>query len=275
MKRLLAVLLVLCFVLTGCGSNSSDSGKEKFVVGMECNYAPFNWTSLEQGEHGIAISGGGYADGYDVVIAQQIADALGMELVIKKIAWEGLQPALQAGEIDAIIAGMTADETREQNGDFTTPYYDSEMVMIVRKDDALAQATKLEDFSGKTVVGQISTNYDTIIDQIPGVKHHTPLATYPLMIYALQSNEVDGITAELPVALGAVQANPDLTIVRFEEGHGFDIDTTVSICLKEGSREGEFFKKVQGALDAIDADTRLNYMVEATNRQLDKRIGDK
>ncbi|MDD6467909.1 MAG: transporter substrate-binding domain-containing protein [Erysipelotrichaceae bacterium] len=267
MKRLFAVVLILCFVLAGCGNGNTNTEKTTFVVGMECDYAPFNWTTLEQGEHGVAISGGGYADGYDVVIAQEIADALGLELVIKKIAWEGLQPALQSNEIDAIIAGMTADETREKNGDFTTPYYDSEMVMIVRKDDALAQATTLVDFSGKTVVGQISTNYDTIIEQIPGVNHHTPLKTYPLMIYALQSKEVDGITAELPVALGAVQANSDLAIVHFEEGYGFDIDTTVSICLKEGSRDGEFFKQVQAALDAIDADTRLTYMLEATNRQ--------
>ena len=267
MKRLVVVLLVLGFLLTGCGSTGANEQDNQFVVGMECDYAPFNWTSLEQGEHGVAISGGGYADGYDVMIAQKIADALGKELVIKKISWEGLQPALEANDIDAIIAGMTANAEREVNGDFTTPYYESEMVMIVRKDDALANASRLSDFSGKTVVGQIGTNYDDIIDQIEGVNHHTPLKTYPLMIYALQTGEVDAITAELPVAIGATQANDDLAIVYFEEGYGFDIDTTVSICLKEGTRDGEFFQAVQSALDAIDEETRVNLMLDATNRQ--------
>lgn len=265
MRRLLAVLLILGFLLAGCGGNADTDNQ--FVVGMECDYAPFNWTALEQGEHGIAISGGGYADGYDVMIAKKIADSLGKELVIKKIAWEGLQPALEANDIDAIIAGMTANPDREMNGDFTTPYYESEMVMIVRKADALDREAHLTDFSGKNVVGQIGTNYDDIIDQIPSVNHHTPLKTYPLMIYALQTGEVDAITAELPVAIGATQANDDLAIVYFEDGYGFDIDTTVSICLKEGTRDGDFFKAVQSALDAISEDDRVNMMLDATNRQ--------
>ena len=57
---------------------------------------------------------------------------------------------------------------------------------------------------GRAIIEQKSTNYDTIIDQIKGVKHATPKATYPEMILSLQNKEVDGITAELPVAEGAV-----------------------------------------------------------------------
>ena len=112
-RNLLAATFSLVAItsLAGCGSevNTQLATEGVLVVGMECAYAPFNWTALEQGEHGIAISGGGYADGYDVMIAQKIADSLGKELVIKKIAWEGLQPALEANDIDAIIAGMTAN----------------------------------------------------------------------------------------------------------------------------------------------------------------------
>ena len=47
----------------------------------------------------------------------------------KKIAWDGLQPAVESGEIDAIIAGMTADKKREKGLDFTTPYYQSEVCL--------------------------------------------------------------------------------------------------------------------------------------------------
>lgn len=271
-KRLLSVCLALlvCVSLTACGGSSDKTSEEKkeFVVGMECNYAPFNWTATEESETTVPIEGGsGYADGYDVQIAKMIADELGMELKIKKISWDGLQPALEAGEIDAIIAGMTADEDREKGADFTTPYYESEMVMIARGDDGLAKATKLSDFSGKNIVGQLNTSYDEVIDQIPNVNHVTPLKDYPAMIYALQKNTVDGITAELPVATGAVEANSDLAIVHFEEGQGFEADTSVSIALKEGARDGDLFEKVQAAIDKISEETRQELMLEVTKRQ--------
>ena len=59
---------------------------------------------------------------------------------------------------------------------------------------------------------------------------------------------------------GVVAANPGLAIVQFGEGHGFDVDTTVSIGLKEGTRDSDFFKSVQDALDSISQDTRNEYM---------------
>lgn len=263
MKKLLAAVMALT-VLAGC-SNGGSSNDNTFTVGMECGYAPFNWQTATETETSVSLGGAGYCDGYDVRIARMIADELGRELVVKKIAWTGLEGALSSGEIDAIIAGMTADETRENgNVDFTSPYYESEMVMVVRKDSEEANYTDIQQFGGKTIVGQIATNYDTIIDQINGVNHATPKDSYPLMVLSLQQNEVDGITAELPVALGVVQANPDLAIVHFDEGKGFDIDTTVSIGLKDGSRGSDFFNAVQTALDNIDEETRTEMMLQAT-----------
>ncbi len=276
MKRITALLLVLIlvFAFAGCSGSgkkedekagSEETAKATFTVGMECNYAPFNWTQAEEGETTVSLGNAGYADGYDVVMASYIAEKLGMELVIKKIEWTGLEPAVSSGEIDAIIAGMTETPERAENADFTSPYYESEMVCIVRGDDPLASATSLADFSGKTVLGQINTTYDEVIDQIPDVVHATPLANYPFMIVALKGNEVDAITAELPVALGVVSSNPELAIVRFAEGEGFVADTTVSIAVKKGNTE--LLEKIQGALDTIDQDTRTQWMLEATERQ--------
>ena len=177
-------------------------------------------------------------------------------------------PALEGDEIDAIIAGMTKDKTREEGADFTTPYYDSKgMIMIVRKDSEEAGYTDIQQFTGKNIVGQKATNYDSVIDQIKGVNHVTPKATYPEMVLALQQHEVDGITAEMAVAKGVVEANPDLTVVQFADGHGFDCDTTVSIALKEGSRDSKFFKKVQKALDSISDEEREEMMEYAVEHQ--------
>ena len=270
MRRFLIVVAVLFLgLLSGCASQSGGESEEKntFVVGMEVDYAPFNYELSEPYESSVAIDGG-YADGYDVVIAQRIADELGLELVIKKISWNGLPVALEAGEIDAIIAGMTANEEREEGIDFTTPYYDSHgMIMIVRADSEMASYTDINQFSGLRVVGQLNTTYDEVIDQIEGVIHETPKAAYPEMVVALQQGDVDGITAEIAVAKGILAANPDLTVVYFEEGHGFEADTTVSIGLKEGSRGSDFFERVQAALDAISEEEREDYMVRAVELQ--------
>lgn len=271
MKKLGKVLMALAMVATlaGCGGNNTASEeKEKFVVGMECGYAPFNWQTSKESDTTVSLGNAGYADGYDVQIAKKIADELGLKLVIKKISWDGLQVALENGEIDAIIAGMTANEDREEGIDFTTPYYDSEgMIMIVRKDSEEAKFTDVQQFSGKNVVGQKGTNYDDVIDQIKGVKHVTPKATYPEMVVALQQGDVDGITAEMAVAEGVLAANKDLTVVKFADGKGFDCDTTVSIGLKEGTRDTEFFKKVQAALDKISVDERKQLMSSAVQNQ--------
>lgn len=264
MKKLLYII-VACFMLTGCASDSTDTSNGTFTVGMECNYAPFNWQTSVETETSVSLGGdAGYCDGYDVRVASAIADSLGKELVVKKISWDGLTPALNAGEIDAIIAGMTANEEREQGIDFTTPYYSSEMVMIVRSsDEELTQYDDIQQFTNKIIIGQKNTNYDAVIDQIEGVIHATPRSSYPEMVVALQNGEVDGITAELPVAESILASNSDLTIVRFAEGKNFDIDTSVSIGLKEGTRDTEFFQQVQAALDDISEETRNEWMQEA------------
>lgn len=279
MKRILAVTLAAFMLLAGCGapaatpapdgaSSSGDSASGgTFTVGMECNYAPFNWTQLEQTETSVALGDGvSYADGYDVVMASAIAEKLGKKLVIKKTAWDGLEPALSSGEIDAIIAGMTATPERAENADFTTPYYESDMVIIIRGDDAeLGAVTDIQQLTGKKVQGQKNTLYDEVIDQVEGVQHMTPLDSYPLMVAALKSGDVDALTAELPVAKGVISTNPDLKLVQFPKGSGFEADTSVSIAIKKGN--SELLDAVQGALDTVDEETRQQWMLDATQRQ--------
>lgn len=274
MKRLVLAFFAASLLLSGCGSKTDDknvsktTGKEKFTVGMECSYAPFNWQTNTQSDTSVALSGGaGYCDGYDVMIARKIADAIGREIVVKKLSWEGLQPALNAGEIDAVIAGMTKNKERENGMDFTTPYYKSDMVMIVRKDSKMTNFDDIQQFKGKKVLGQLSTNYDTVIDQIKGVHHVTPKKTYPEMVVALQKKEVDAITAETPVAMGVVAQNKDLAIVKFAKGKGFNVDPSVSVAMKKGSKDSELFKQVQKAIDGISDKEQQNLMKKAVDMQ--------
>lgn len=107
-------------------------------VAMECGYAPFNWTDSGAPTLGaVPISGEGkeglYANGYDVQIAQYVANKLGMKLEIYSYEWDGLIPALDSGVVDAIIAGMSPTAEREEQIDFTDVYYSSNLVVIYKK----------------------------------------------------------------------------------------------------------------------------------------------
>ena len=159
------ILMTLC---SGCSLNCSEN-KEKFKVGMECSYAPFNWIQPSNLNGAVGISGGWYACGYDVYMANRIAQSLGKELEIVKVDWDGLLPALTSGKIDAIIAGMSATEERKQTIDFTNNYYDSNIVIVTKKDSPYAQAKNLSDLSGAKITGQLSTVHYGLIDQIPNV----------------------------------------------------------------------------------------------------------
>ncbi len=107
-------------------------------VAMECAYAPFNWTDMDNPTlNAVPISGEGkdgmYANGYDVQIAQYIANKLGLKLEIYSYEWDGLIPALNSGAVDAIIAGMSPTADREEEIDFTDVYYSSNLVVIYKK----------------------------------------------------------------------------------------------------------------------------------------------
>jgi len=220
MKRVvLFVLLVVALgLLAACGSTEQFDleSETEFVVGLEAAYAPFNWSTASQNEFTVALDGqpGVYVDGYDVVVASLIADELGLELVIKAIEWDGLIPALLAGEIDMIIAGMSPTAERAQTVAFSDEYFRSEQVMVVSATGNFTDATSLDDFDGARVVAQLGTLQDGLIDQIPNVNHLEPLDSYGLLGTAVAQNAADAFIAELPVAQGMVAANSNLQIVQ-------------------------------------------------------------
>jgi len=107
MKKMVMALVLALLVCV-----SAAAMADTLRVGMECNYAPYNWTQSEPSDEAVAIAAGGYADGYDVRIAKRIASELGMELEIVKTEWDGLVPSRMSGKIDCIIAGMSPTEER-------------------------------------------------------------------------------------------------------------------------------------------------------------------
>ena len=118
----LALILAMVLTLTACGGNTeapvetaaaapaetaaaeapaAATGVEDGIltVGMECAYAPYNWTQMDDSNGAVPIANnpGSYANGYDVMIAKKICEANGWDLEVMAIGWDGLVPALNAG----------------------------------------------------------------------------------------------------------------------------------------------------------------------------------
>lgn len=287
MKKLISLLLALalCVGLVSCAAPAAPAApaepvkpsaeapsapavepaaKEKFVVGLECNYAPFNWTQAEQTQDSVVIPGGGFADGYDVQIAKLIAEGLGRELVISKIEWDGLPPALLSGKIDAIIAGMSPTADRALTIDFTDPYYESDLVVVVRKDSPYASASSLADFAKAKITAQLNTFHYTVIEQIPDVQLQTAMDNFPTMIVALTSGTIDGYISERPGAVSATESNPEITFVEFAQGKGFVAspeDVAIAVGLQKG--RPELVEQINSILAGISKEQRQQMMDKA------------
>ena len=116
-------------------SSNTDTSNGTLKIAMECAYAPFNWTQTTDANGAVPISGKDnlYANGYDVQVAKYIAAELGMALEVYSYEWDSLIAAVQSGAVDAIIAGMSPTAEREEQVDFTDCYYNSNLVVIIKK----------------------------------------------------------------------------------------------------------------------------------------------
>jgi putative lysine transport system substrate-binding protein len=196
-----------------------------------------------------------------VQIAKKIAEGLGVALEIKPIEWDGLIPALQAGEIDMVIAGMSPTDERKLTIDFSDTYFDSNLVIVVKKDSAYATATKIADFKDAKITGQLNTFHYDVIDQIEGVKKQTALADFAALIQALSSGTVDGYVCEKPGAVSAVAANPDFAYVEFAEGNGFTCDpafSSISVGIRKGSTLTAEINKILAGMSTADKEAMMD-----------------
>ena len=107
MKKIIAFVLAAVMCLSFASCSKAEDNENVLRVAMECSYAPYNWSQATDANGAVPIvnNPGAYANGYDVMIAKKICQANGWELEIMAIEWDGLTPALNAGTIDAVIAG--------------------------------------------------------------------------------------------------------------------------------------------------------------------------
>ena len=253
MAGALALAMVLAMALTGCGGSASSgavsgsaaaSGADDNVltVAMECAYAPYNWTQNDDSNGAVPISGSSdYANGYDVMMAKKIAEALGVELEIVRSDWDSLIPAVQTGTVDAVIAGQSMTQQRMEQVDFSEPYFYASIVCVTKKDSPYASAKSIAELSGGTCTAQIATIwYDSCLPQIEGASIQTAAESAPAMLMALETDSVDFICTDMPTAQGAVAAYPDMVLLTFDEGNGFEVDEgeiNIGISMRKGNTE--------------------------------------
>ncbi|WP_086349873.1 ABC transporter permease subunit [Candidatus Enterococcus clewellii] len=245
-------------------SQAEGNTNGEFRVGMEAGYAPFNWTQTTDANDAVPIPGDhSYAGGYDVQIAKKVAEGLNKNLVIVKTKWDGLAPALQSGKIDAVIAGMSPTPERKKEIDFSDAYYESNLVIVTRKDSQYANATSIDDFKGAKITGQLNTFHYSVIDQIPDVQKQQAQADFGAMRTALASGVIDGYVSERPEGVTAETVNPDIKMVEFSEENGFQTDpadTTIAVGVRKGDPNLE---KINTILAGISPEERTKIMDKA------------
>lgn len=235
MKKIAAFLLALTMLLalTACGGEKTEEkdltgvADGVLTVGMECAYAPYNWTQMDDSNGAVPIANnpGAYANGYDVMIAKRICEANGWTLEVKAISWDGLVPALNAGEIDAVIAGQSMTEDRMAQVDMAGPYFYASIVCVTQKDNPLTAATGISQLSGACTAQTGTIWYDSCLPQIPGAQLMPASETAPAMIMAVTSGQVDYICTDMPTAMGACATYDNLFILDFSgSDDNFEVD---------------------------------------------------
>ncbi len=272
--RFLSISLA-CAVLTlsACAGGTQQTetaagGKKTLKVAMEASYAPYNWTQSDDSNGAVKISGSNdYAYGYDVMMAKKITEDLGYNLEIVKLDWDSLVPAVQAGTVDAVIAGQSITSERKQSVDFSKPYYYASVVTLVKKDSPYAKASSIADFKGAKITSQLNTIwYDLCAPQIPEGNILPAQESAPTALVALNSGAADLMITDLPTAKAALVAYPDFALLDFTGTEGdYKVsaeEVEIGISVKKGNTA--LLDEINKVLDTMK--------VEDFNRIMDEAI---
>ena len=286
MKKIFALTLavLMTVAMAACTASQPAAGNDGeftgvqdgvLTVGMECAYAPYNWTQMDDSNGAVPIANvpGAYANGYDVMIAKKICEANGWKLEVVSSAWDSLTPAVQAKTMDANIAGQSMTADRMAEVDMAGPYYYATIVCVTTKDSKYATATSIADLAGGKCTSQSGTIwYDTCLSQIQGAELLAPAETAPNMIMQLETGTVDFICTDMPTAMGAVAKNPNLVILDFTKNPAGDFQFASETERAENVNLGISVLKGNETLkNAIDA--TLSKMTEADfNALMDQAI---
>lgn len=183
-----------CFALTACGgsNNAASDGDYKLVndgkltVVTCADFPPFEY--MEDGK----------VVGYDAAIITEVAKRLGLEAEISHMAFDSLVSQVAGGSTaDVAISGITINDERKAEVDFTEPYYDSNLAIVVLADSDIA--TK-DDLKGVAVGAQSGTSGEDWLKENVGDENYTPYAELTEAMASLRTGKVKALVYDEPVA---------------------------------------------------------------------------
>ena len=248
---LLSVSVLSMGMLAGCGSSSTGasatptasestevspettSSDNVIVMGTNAEFETFEYRD------GLEITG------FDVEIAKKVAEKLGKELVIEDMAFDSLIMALNSDKIDFIAAGMTADDERRTQVDFSDSYFNSKQMIIVKADDtSIATA---EDLVGKKVGVQLGTTGDKFVSDTDGIAEVTQFQTGTLAVMDLKNGKIDAVVIDAEPAKKMTEGQSDLKLLDAPF-----IDEEYAIAVKKG--DADVLTAINETLADIKAD---------------------
>lgn len=274
MKKWMALALALVMILAaaGCGDSGNtgdDTGKTtvdiikekgELVVGTSADYPPYEFHMMDE-------NGKDKIVGIDILLAEAIADELGVELKLQDMSFDGLLISLAEGKYDMVIAGLTSDPERKVL--FSDSYNDRDQVAIVKASD-VDKYKEMSDLAGKKVGGQKGTVQADLAATI--AENTTPilLQKFPDLIQSVKEGSIDAMISDKDVAEVYVQANPDLALAPMEipyenskVGIAFKEDNT-ALCEEVNKIIAKF--KEDGTIEKLKAEgTALAAQEESKN----------
>lgn len=198
MKKVFALLLSLCLLLTATGALAEG----KLILGSNCSFPPFE-----------SIDDQGNPTGFDIEISRLVAQKMGKELEVMDMSFDGLLLALQGGQIDMVAAAMTIRPDRQEQADFSNSYFNAQQKVIVRK--GYEAIKSVEDIKDKYVAVQDgTTGYYMATDTLGLASDHVAAFKNAAdAILELKSGRVDCVIIDTAPANVFVSLNDDLVIL--------------------------------------------------------------
>ncbi|MCL2088041.1 MAG: basic amino acid ABC transporter substrate-binding protein [Oscillospiraceae bacterium] len=198
MKKISLVLLAFILaaaMLTSCFSDKAD----ELVMATNAEFPPFEFKN-DNNEF----------DGFDVELAKALADEMGMKLRIDDMNFDSIITAVSTGMADVGIAAMTDRADRRESVDFTMPYFETTLVIIVPEDSDITSPEDLED---KRIAVQEGTTSDIFCeDELPDATI-SRFKKAPDTVLELNNGRVDAIVIDRSVAEQFIGDNPNLKIL--------------------------------------------------------------
>lgn len=259
-KNVLVLAAAVCMAaaLTACGS--SKSATETTTAGAADTTAAAAEKTESTGGKIVMVTNAEFPPyeyhendtivGIDADIARAVAEQMGMELEIQDMAFDSLIPAIQSGKADFAAAGMTVNEDRLKNVDFTDTYAQAAQVIIVTKDSPIASP---DDLTGKKIGVQTGTTGDIYADDVENAEVQR-FNKGMEAVMALNQGKIDAVIIDREPAKVFVKENEGLKIL----DEAFTVEE-YAIAVKKGNTE--LLDKVNGALETLKDNGTLDEIV--------------